>query len=140
MLQFLASYLKVLVALLMGMGVYCLTIVPAIEPTNKRDKAQHVALPPPLPTSHWWQEFFEAEDWQRNSPKIIITKQGILVSKTWEQLDDKTWKLKPLTLIMPQSSRDQSSVFDASNLDLSSRDIKERNVDRQCGRRSNNPL
>lgn len=115
MVKFAFTYAKVLALLLLAMGVYCATVVPAIGPTS--EVVQNVPLQvPPLPSEYWWQEFFEEGSWQRESPKVINTKQGVLISKTWEQLDKKTWKLMPLTLIMPQSSKDQAAVYQASTL------------------------
>ncbi|MCR9295796.1 MAG: hypothetical protein NXI32_24010, partial [bacterium] len=103
MVGFAARYLKALVAILIAMGVYVVTVARWIEPQNVNAE-RSTLVSRKLPDNQWWQALFAEGSWQTQNPKIIETQQGILLSKSWESIDEKTWRLAPLTMIMRPSS------------------------------------
>lgn len=90
------------------MIAYSLLLVPFIEPKSSGDRQSIFSLS--LPTDHWWEGFFPEGSWQTKNPKIINSKRGILLANTWERIDEKTWKLEPLTMIMPQSKAGREAM------------------------------
>lgn len=96
------NYLRVLLPLLIAFAAYQVLAVPFLEPTV--EKSETVWVSPTLPkTAQWWEEFFIEGAWQRKSPKVIQTKRGILLFEEREQVSETRWRLKPLTILIPQS-------------------------------------
>lgn len=121
MVKFVARYLKALGFLTAAMVLYAFVVVPFVEPTD--GAAQDLPVfSRNLPSEHWWQKHFQEGAWQTQDPKIIHSNRGILVSRSWVPIDDKTWKLEPLTMIVPQSparqAADDSQVGHDLNHDL----------------------
>lgn len=108
MIAFAISYFKALGCLLVALVVYSLLVVPWIEPKSLTKQAP--IFEPTLPTNYWWQDFFPEGSWQNRDAKIIYTDRGILISQRWEPEDKKTWKLEPLTMIMPQSQAGREAL------------------------------
>lgn len=109
MLKFATRYTQALIALLVAMVGYCLVVVPAIEPG-----ASQQALVPTLNTSlaseAWWEGFFPEGAWQTRKPMFINTDKGILLFDTWELVNEKTYELKPLTMILPLSKTARQAI------------------------------
>jgi hypothetical protein len=109
MRRFAKHYFVALAGLLLSMGVYWLTVLPAIEPPPR------AATPLPeftttLGGNQWWQSFFASNSWQSKNPKIVQSNRAILLSDAWEQIGPKTLKLQPLTMILPQSGSTDTTV------------------------------
>lgn len=105
MALFLKRYFSALSVLVGVMVVYCLTIVPWIEP---RDPVQY-SIPEfngPSGGNRWWESIFTAQDWQNQQPTVVQNSRGVLLAKTWEQVDQRTWKLTPLTIVLTQYDHD----------------------------------
>ncbi len=110
MMLFVKRYLSALVVLLIAMGGYRLLVVPAIEPPPR------AAAPLPnfsgvLEGPQWWQGLFAEGAWQTDNPQIIQSKRGVvLLSKAYQQTGPRTLSLKPLTIVLPQSSPEESAA------------------------------
>ena len=122
MFVFLSRYLKTLVGLLLALALYRVTVVPAIEPAVSAPKA----IPdysPMASVSRWWIDFFPDGDWQTDNPQIINTDRGILLSQTWTPIDEKTWRLEPLTMILPHSKSARKAIADQQSEELLSEEM-----------------
>lgn len=122
MFSFLTRYFKALAALLLAMGLYQVTIVPAIEPEG----GQEHSIPeysPMASVSRWWQDFFPEDSWQTQNPQIINTERGILLSQNWTPLDEKTWRLEPLTMILPHSKTARKAITDRNIEELKAEEM-----------------
>jgi len=100
---FAKSYFNALFAVLLAMGAYRLVVVTAIDPGVK----PAIAVPEftgVLGSEKWWLGLFAEKAWQVDKPIIIQNGRGVLLANTWEQIGPKTFKLKPLSMILPQSS------------------------------------
>lgn len=100
---FAKSYVNALFVVLLAMGAYRLVVVTAIEPGAK----PAIAFPEftgVLGSEKWWQGLFAENAWQVEKPIIIQNGRGVLLANTWEQIGPKTFKFKPLSMILPQSS------------------------------------
>lgn len=122
MFKFAKRYLQVFAGLLLGLGVYKLTVVPAIEPTPQV-KQEIPGLERALGGVRWWESFFPEDAWQRQDPKIINTHQGILLAHRWNPIDDKTWELKPLTMILPHSRSARLAIQENQTQAMLERDM-----------------
>jgi hypothetical protein len=91
-----------LATLLMVMLTYRLLVVPWIEPRGEPSQGLSI-FSRSLPSKYWWQQFFPEGSWQTQNPTIINTDRGILLAKELTPVDEKTWKLEPLTMIVPHS-------------------------------------
>ncbi|MFN3189674.1 MAG: hypothetical protein ACE361_04040 [Aureliella sp.] len=122
MLVFATRYAKVQAILFACMVAYMLIVVPMIEPAERvaKDIPEHINE---LPSEFWWQAFFPADSWQTQSPNIINTKQGILLCKSWTPIDEKTWDLEKLTMILPQSDSGQGATVRERSAKLTDRDM-----------------
>ena len=78
MVGFAARYLKALIAILIAMGVYVVTVARWIEPQNV-NAARSTLVSRKLPDNQWWQALFTEGSWQTQNPKII---EAILFQKT----------------------------------------------------------
>ncbi len=117
MKRFTKSYLSALLAVLLAMCTYRLIVVTAIEP-GSRPIIKIPEFTGVLGSEKWWQSFFAEEAWQVNKPIIIQNGRGVLLANSWEQLGPKTFKFKPLSMILPQSSdSNRSSNTNVSGLD-----------------------
>lgn len=101
MVLFFKRYLKALSLVGGIMLIYCLTVARWIEPTQQTQ--------PSIPLisgassgNRWWEPLFSPQDWQNQQPTIIQNDRGVLLAKKWEQEDQRTWKLTPLTIVMSQ--------------------------------------
>ncbi len=121
---FAKRYLSILTVLLLAMSAYRLVVVPAIEPPP-RPQAPVPKFSGVLGGQQWWHQLFPAGSWETDNPTIAQTKQGfILLSSSWEQVGPKTWELKPLTLILPQSkSRDGTTPVPGAPADATQKDV-----------------
>ncbi len=101
---FLRDYLKILIPLLVAFALYHAAIVPILEPKSIKEVSHWVT--PAIPTSDdWWTDFFQEGEWQRdkkNPPRVVTTETSILLFQTREQISDKHWLLKPVTILLPQ--------------------------------------
>lgn len=106
---FALRYSKALAALLLAMGGYSLLIVPWVEPTSTTEsKPPNFART--LGGERWWRDFFPEGSWQTGEPKIIHTDKGILLSQSWTSIDEKTWELKPLTMILSPTKTAREAI------------------------------
>ena len=85
----LKRYARALTAVSLAMVAYFLTIVPWIEPGKRAD------YPVPQFTSvvsgdRWWSPLFPDSAWQREQPTVVHNSHGVLLARTWEQVDQKT--------------------------------------------------
>ncbi len=104
MLLFARRYFVALGTLLLAMGIYHMLVVPAIEPPY-RETPPLPAFEPALGGEQWWQPLFAAGSWQTDNPQIFQSKRGVvLLSQEMVQEDARTMHLKPLTMIIPQTS------------------------------------
>lgn len=110
MMLFVKRYVVAFVVLLIAMSGYRLLVVPAIEPPPRAA----AALPDfsgVLEGPQWWQVLFAKGAWQTDNPQIIQSKRGVvLLSKVYQQTGPRTLSLKPLTIVLPQSSPDESAA------------------------------
>jgi hypothetical protein len=108
MLLFIKRYMLSLIALLLTMSVYRVAVVPFIEPPQ-RVQAPVPDFPGALGGPQWWQALFPSGAWQVDNPRIIQSKRGaVLLSRNYVQTGPRTLSLKPLTIVLPQSSTDQT--------------------------------
>ncbi|HWA99653.1 MAG TPA: hypothetical protein VG713_14220 [Pirellulales bacterium] len=85
--------------------VYALAVVPWIEPEITLSDALGSDLPQNYVDQQrqWLQSLFLEGDWERTSPKVLETSQGILLVKTYRNLPDGKMELRPCTVIfLPQ--------------------------------------
>jgi hypothetical protein len=123
--NYLKQYLSALGVVVTLMGLYHLTVVPAMEPAHRR------SVEPPrysseLADAQWWQALFPKDAWQNNKPKVLQTPRGILLFSDWQQLDADRWKLDRLTMIIPQSSR--GSTAKSANVSMNDEHFPEQDV------------
>ncbi len=101
---FLRDYLKILIPLLVAFALYYAAIVPILEPKSVKEVSHWVT--PAIPISDdWWVDFFHEGEWQRdkkNPPRVVTTDTSILLFQTREQISDKHWLVKPVTILLPQ--------------------------------------
>ena len=110
MMLFVKRYLSALVVLLIAMGGYRLLVVPAIEPPPRAAAPLH-NFSGVLEGPQWWQGLFAEGAWQTDKPQIIQSKRGVvLLSKAYQQTGPRTLSLKPLTIVLPQSSPEESAA------------------------------
>ncbi len=110
MILFIKRYVVALVVLLIAMSGYRLLVVPAIEPP-KRPTAPFPNFSGALGGPQWWQVLFADGTWQTNNPQIIQSKRGVvLLSQEYVQTGPRTLSLKPLTIVLPQSSLEESEA------------------------------
>ncbi|MEZ6135647.1 MAG: hypothetical protein R3C53_12125 [Pirellulaceae bacterium] len=108
MKQFAKSYISALLVVLLAMAAYQLIVVPAIEPSVIRSVARPI-YEPVLGDERWWQGLFPQGQWQVDNPTIVQNSRGVLLANSWEQVGPKSWKLQPLTMILPQSDHGKPS-------------------------------
>ncbi|MBX3421551.1 MAG: hypothetical protein KF752_08355 [Pirellulaceae bacterium] len=99
MALFFKRYLQALGVVAAVMIVYRLTVVPAIEP----QRSGSYPIPDFLASvggERWWTGLFEPNSWQLKQPTVVQNENGVLLAETWEQVDQRTWKLTPLTIVM----------------------------------------
>ncbi len=105
--QYIGQYLKALTATIVAMVLYCLSVVPLIEPTEQ--KRYEIPSDPGIEvTNSWWQKLFNETDWQRQDPTVVHNARGVLLAKQWEQIRPESWKLTPLTIILAEKSSEDS--------------------------------
>lgn len=121
MLAFATRYAKIQALLVVLMIAYWFFAVPLVEPPPRAQTSRET-FSIPLPTEHWWQAHFPADSWQTNAPDIINTKQGILLCRSWDAIDEKTWRLDKLTMMIPKS-RDEAPVQPTSSQSLDPQDM-----------------
>jgi hypothetical protein len=114
---FWGQYFKALAATAIAMAVYCLTVVPLIEPTERRE----YEIPKgesPQAANQWWHSLFTKGDWQLEQPTIVHNSRGVLLAQNWEQIRPESWKLTPLTMILAKEPSE-----DPSEEQLKSQDV-----------------
>ncbi|MFO0940436.1 MAG: hypothetical protein U0930_06675 [Pirellulales bacterium] len=109
MKNYLNQYLKALMATIVVMVVYCLTVVPLIEPTEQK-KYEIPQLASNEIGDQWWQQMFSASDWQLQDPTVVHNSRGVLLAKNWEQISSASWKLTPLTIILADKPTAESDM------------------------------
>jgi hypothetical protein len=108
------DYGRSLVLVVAAAAIYQFTAVPWIEPTGGEEPVIISLGNSPATYVHWWSNFFEKESWQRKSPKVLETEQGILLFQTWERVGNKRWRLHPLTILLPSDSHQSGAGGDPS--------------------------
>jgi hypothetical protein len=108
MLVFTQRYLKILAIILVVMVLYGLTVVPLIEPIHQADYAIPT-FQSTLGGQRWWSGLFDDQDWQVKQPTVVQNSNGVLLAETWQQVDQKTWRLTPLTMVLTQGNIEESS-------------------------------
>jgi hypothetical protein len=93
---------------LIALAAYRLVVVTAIEPGAKPAPA-FPEFTGVLGSEKWWQELFPENAWQVEKPIIIQNGRGVLLANSWEQIGPKTFKFKPLSMILPQASEDRNA-------------------------------
>lgn len=114
MKRFATRYLKAALLLLFTMGIYYLTVVPAIEPPP-REATERPEYIGGFAKDQWWGQLFPEGSWQRDNPTIVRNNQGVLLASSWEQIGEKSWKLQPLSIILPQSHTPADSADNLPN-------------------------
>jgi hypothetical protein len=100
--MFFRDYFRVLIPLLLLFGIYSVVVGPLLE-SNQHAQAAKRWNTPAIPTrSDWWESMFKEGDWQRQSPRVVRTSTGILLFQSREQVTQTSWKLKPITILVPQ--------------------------------------
>ncbi len=109
------DYLRVFIPLAIAFAIYHVTFVPWIGSTNHRANKRWDA-PVLVDVEEWWDVHFVEGAWQRESPQILRTKIGTLLYQTKEELSDTRWKIKPLTILIPQgrSGTNQRAIIIAN--------------------------
>ncbi|HUP79235.1 MAG TPA: hypothetical protein VM260_11835, partial [Pirellula sp.] len=101
---FLRDYLRVLVPLFIAFTAFHVVLVPMLEPRAAKLKSTWVS--PAIPVSDdWWDEFFVEGDWQldkRNPPRVVKTDTATLLFQTREQISERHWLVKPISILLPQ--------------------------------------
>jgi hypothetical protein len=100
MAPFLKQYFKALGGVTGLMLFYWLTINVWIQPEG----AVQYAIPSfsGISSPKWWEPIFSGDDWEVQQPTVVHNSRGVLLAKTWEQVDQRTWKLTPLTIVLTQ--------------------------------------
>jgi hypothetical protein len=101
---FAKNYFSALLCVLLSLAAYQLVVVTAIEPTASPEPKIPV-YSPIVGGERWWQGFFSEGAWQVENPTIVQNRRGVLLASSWEQIGPKTWKLEPLSMILPQTDR-----------------------------------
>lgn len=102
------SYWRSLAGIAAAAALYCGLLAPWIAPQISTEGSSVWRIPPPEPTEAWWDVCFDPDAWQRRAPKVLQTERGTLLFEQMEQLDERRWRLTPLTLIVPgDSTRNQ---------------------------------
>ncbi|MCU0713071.1 MAG: hypothetical protein MUC43_13500 [Pirellula sp.] len=102
-MTFRSEYLRALVPLAILFAIYSLTFSRWIDSAPK-NLAKRWETPPLKVTSTWWEPFFKEDSWQRNGPQSLETESGILLYKDRIEISERRWKIKPLTILIPQGS------------------------------------
>ena len=101
---FFRDYLRVLVPLFIAFTAYHVVLVPMLEPRTPKLTSTWVS--PAIPVSDdWWEEFFVEGDWQldkKNPPRVVKTETATLLFQTREQISDRHWLVKPISILLPQ--------------------------------------
>ncbi len=104
-MSFWRDYFRILVPLVVVFAAYHAIVVPFLEPQRKTvTKKWELVSRNQSNQIEWWEEYFEPTAWQRQSPLVIERDQCILLYQTRDQLSDTRWRLKPLTIVIPQKS------------------------------------
>jgi len=101
MVLFLKRYLMALSVVTVAMIAYGLTVARWIEPKSQVS----FAIPSFTGLSsgnRWWEPIFASHDWQNQQPTVVQNSRGVLLAKSWQQVDQRTWKLTPLTIVLKQ--------------------------------------
>ncbi|HEX4131412.1 MAG TPA: hypothetical protein VHZ24_15335 [Pirellulales bacterium] len=82
-------------------AVYGLAAVPLIEPETELPDSSTGIMPQNYADRQrqWLQGLFLEGDWERTSPKVLETGQGILLVKSYRNLPDGRMALNPCTVI-----------------------------------------
>ncbi|MFN7840837.1 MAG: hypothetical protein ACK5YR_11830 [Pirellula sp.] len=102
-MTFRREYLRAFVPLAILFAIYSLTFSRWIDSAPK-NLAKRWETPPLKVTSTWWEPFFKEDSWQRNGPQSLETESGILLYKDRIEISERRWKIKPLTILIPQGS------------------------------------
>lgn len=105
MLLFLKRYLKSLSVITGVMIVYSLTISRWIEPIEQTSSTIPI-FDVTSSGNRWWEPLFKPQDWQNLQPTVLRNSRGVLLAKSWEQIDQRTWKLVPLTIVLTLQDRE----------------------------------
>jgi lipopolysaccharide export system protein LptA len=83
--------------------LYALLAVPWIEPQarwQEKDGGDGPILPPAAPQYRLQlAKWFSPDAWERESPKVLKTEQGMLLFQDYKPLDDGRMEVKPFTLV-----------------------------------------
>ncbi len=82
--------------------LYALLAVPLIEPQARwKEVSGGEPILPPTAPEHRQQlsQWFPPDAWERESPKVLKTEQGMLLFQDYKPLDDGRMEVKPFTLV-----------------------------------------
>lgn len=102
-MTFRSEYLRAFVPLAILFAIYSLTFSRWVDSAPK-NLAKRWETPPLKVTATWWEPFFKEDSWQRNGPQSLETESGILLYKDRVEISERRWKIKPLTILIPQGS------------------------------------
>ena len=108
MLQQIPRFLSTFAVVVGVYWVYALAAVPFIDPNVSLSNGAEGSRRPgnmPRTTQRYAEqlsELFAEGDWERNSPKILETDQGLLLFQDYQALEDGTMEVKPFTVVFYQ--------------------------------------
>ena len=108
---------KALAVTAIVMAAYSLTVVPFIEPQERKE----YTIPQgesPQAASRWWQGLFNKDDWQLQQPTVVHNSRGVLLAQKWEQIRPESWKLTPLTMIVAKKPAEDLNSGELSPQDV----------------------
>lgn len=111
--MFYRDYLRILVPLALAFAIYHALAVPLLEPSSVPVKAKQWDTAA-IPThENWWDGFFPADSWQRNSCRVVQSENAILLFQESTQKTSTRWLVKPLTILIPQrdSGTNKRAIF-----------------------------
>ena len=102
--MFIREYLRMLAIVAAAMTVYYFTINPWIEWKSGQVKIITQNFVSNERQDVWWNSLFEQGAWQRDTPKMLRTRNAILLFKDFESVGPDRYRLSPLTVLAPQGS------------------------------------
>lgn len=100
-MTFRSEYLRAFVPLAILFALYSLTFAKWID-SAPRIQGKRWETPQLKLVSNWWEPHFKEDSWQRRGPQSLETESGILLYKDRVEISDRRWKIKPLTILIPQ--------------------------------------
>ncbi len=111
------DYLTALLACSLAFAIYRFAAAPFLEPPETPEIAYEAELPE-APADPELQRFFPPDSWQLRAPRQLASQAGTLIFEKLTQLDGKTWKLEPVTLLVRGRDRKRPLLIEAPKAEI----------------------